>query len=236
MTTNRVLRTLHRELPRSGKFALALAIAALVGASEAGSGVAGSLGSSSPTCTLTSATSQPFLNWGDSNQYFLAQGGAMESDLTAAGWQLSGGAGLAAGNEPWNVTSPADSSSLQLPPGSSAISAPVCVTIHDPFFRAFTQSQGSQTGQLQVDALFTGNNGMQMVKRIGYLSANGAWALSSPVSFVNSIQPGQDGLASLSFRFTVVGNATFSLDDLYVDPIKSQGNDNCSGNCNPGQQ
>lgn len=209
---------------------------ALVGAFGAGAGVAGTPGSSSPTCTLTSATSQPFSNWGDSNQYFLAQGGSMESDLTAAGWQLSGGAGLAAGNEPWYVTSPTDGSSLQLPPGSSAISAPVCVTIHDPFFRVFTQSFGSPNAQLQVDAMFTGNNGMPMVKRIGYLAANGAWALSDPVKFVNSIQPGQDGLASLSFRFTVVGTATFSLDDLYIDPIKSQGNDNCGGNCNPGMQ
>jgi len=236
MTTNRVHRVLHRGHPRAGKFAVVLAVVALVGAVGAGSGAAGSLGSSSPTCTPTSATSQPFLTWGDSNQYFLAQGGAMESDLTAAGWQLSGGAGLVAGNEPWNVSSPTDGSSLQLPPGSSAISAPVCVTIHDPFFRIFTQSRDSANAQLQIDAMFTGNNGQPKVKRIGYLSANGAWALSDPVAFVNSIQPGQDGLASLSFRFTVVGNATFSLDDLYIDPIKNQGNDNCNGVCNPGAQ
>ena len=222
MYTNRVHRVLHRGLPRTGKFAVALAIMALVGAFGAASGTAGTLGSSSPTCTLASDTTQPFLGWGDSNQYFLAPGGAMESDLTAAGWQLSGGAGLAAGNEPWQVTSPADGSSLSLPPGSSAISAPVCVTTHDPYFRVFTQSQGSQTAQIQVDAMFTGNNGQPMVKRVGYIAANGGWALSDPIKFVNAIQPGSDGLASLSFRFTVVGNATFSLDDLYIDPIKSQ--------------
>jgi hypothetical protein len=176
-----------------------------------------------------SATSQPFLNWGDSNQYFLAQGGAMESNLTAAGWQLSGAAGLTAGNEPWYVTSSSDGSSLSLPPASSAISAPVCVTIHDPEFRVFTQSQGSQSATLQVDAMFTGNNGRPMIKSLGYLSANGGWALSDPVKFVKAIQPGSDGLASLSFRFTVVGNATFFLDDLYIDPIKSQGADGYPG-------
>ncbi len=153
----------------------------------------------------------------------------MESDLTAAGWRLSGGAGLGGGNEPWYVTSPSDSSSLSLPSGSSAISAPVCVTIHDPYFRVFLRSQGNQNAQLQVDALFTGNSGMPMVRKVGYISAVGAWTLSDPIKFVNAIQPGPDGLASLSFRFTVVGDATFSLDDLYIDPIKSQGHDGWGG-------
>jgi hypothetical protein len=215
MDTNPV----HRS--HSARFAAALAVTALLGAFAAGTGTAATVGSS-PTCTLSSEASQPFLGFGDSNSYFLASGGAMEGDLASAGWQLSGGAGPALGNEPWYVTSSADSSSLSLPPGSSAISAPVCVTIHDPYFRVFVQSYGSQGAQLQVDALFTGNNGKQMTKRVGYISATGTWTLSDPVKFVNAIQPGPDGLASLSFRFTVVGNATFSLDDLYVDPIKSQ--------------
>ena len=194
----------------------------LVGAFGAASGVAGTLGSSSPTCTLASGSSQPFLGWNDSNQYFLAQGGSMESDMTAAGWQLSDGAGLNVGDEPWHVTASSDSSSLLLPPGSSAISAPVCVTTHDPYFRVFARNQGDPIAILQVDALFTGNNGQPMTKRVGSISAGSGWALSDPVKFANAISPGKDGLASLSFRFTVVGNGSFSLDDLYVDPLKSQ--------------
>ena len=146
----------------------------------------------------------------------------MESDLTKAGWQLSGGAGLAVGNEPWHVTAASDSLSLSLPAGSSAVTAPICVTIHDPFFRVFVQNQGDPNAQLQVDALFTGNNGMPTVKSLSSISAGSSWGLSDPVKFTTAIQPGPDGLASLSFRFTVVGAGSFSLDDLYVDPLKSQ--------------
>jgi hypothetical protein len=230
MYTKRVYRVLHRGLPRAGKFAVMLAAMALVGAFGAGAGVAGNPGSSSPTCTLASATSQPFLPWNDSNQYFLAPGGAMESDLTAAGWQLSGGAGLAGGNEPYRVTSALDGSSLSLPAGSSATTAPVCVTIHDPEFRAFARNQGDPNAQLAVDALFTGNNGQQTVKRVGYISAGSSWALSDPVKFVKAIQPGPDGLALLSFRFTPT-SGNFSLDDLYIDPLKSQDGFSWGGGC-----
>ena len=45
---------------------------------------------------------QPFLSFKDDRDYVLAPGGAFE-DGSLAGWSLEGGAGVAAGNEPFNL-------------------------------------------------------------------------------------------------------------------------------------
>ena len=105
---------------RAGRFAALLAVVALVGALEAGVGTAGPKPSAPPSCNVSTNLVRPFLPWNDSHSYFLAPGGSMESDLSAAGWSLTGGAGLVAGSESYDVTGTPDSMSLGLPDGSSA--------------------------------------------------------------------------------------------------------------------
>jgi hypothetical protein len=223
MYTKRVHRMHHRGLSRAGKFAALLAITALSSAFAASAGAAGNLGSSSPTCTPTSDTSQPFLPWNDTNQYFLAPGGAMESDLTAAGWQLSGGAGLASGNEPFNVTgNTLDASSLALPAGSSVTTPWICATRDDPYIRLFVQNSGSVDSQLQVDALYVNGGGKLKVKNVAMISVGSSWTPSDQIRVLNAIKPGSDGTAQIAFRFTPVGAGSWAMDDLYIDPLKSQ--------------
>src|SRR3954464_6530288 len=65
-----------------------------------GSASAGVLVASAPDCD-NGANSQPFAQWGDDNEYFLAPAGTFESD--AAGWSAGTGSGVVADQEPWHV-------------------------------------------------------------------------------------------------------------------------------------
>ena len=222
MYANRVHRTLHRGAFRSGKFAVVLALAGVLGALGAGSAAAAAPQGASGTCP-SPTLSQPFLPWNDSSQYFLAPAGSMENDPTAAGWQLSGGAGLANGNEPFDVTgNPLDSSSLALPAGSSATTPWICATRSDPYIRFFAQNTGSGSSQLEVDALYYNNGGKLMSKNVAMLSAGASWSPSDQIRVLNAIKPGPDGTAQIAFQFTPVGSGSWSMDDLYIDPLKSQ--------------
>jgi len=229
MTTNRVHRVLHRGLPRSGKFAAALATMALVGAFGAGIGVAGN---PSRSCAVQPATSLPFLPWNDSSAYFLAPGGDMEGSPAAAGWMLQGGASLLPGSEPFDVTGNAsDSYSLGLPAGSSAMSSQVCVTIQDPTFRVFVRNTGDPKSQLMMQAIsFDGSGKMKTVDLGSIKAASTDWMLSSPVPYKAAINPGPDGTGLIGFSFGPKdASGNWQIDDLYIDPIKSQGSDSFGG-------
>ncbi len=223
MFTKRVHRT-HRGVPRSGKFAAVLAVMALVGAFAAGSGTAGN---SSRSCPVQPTSSQPFLAWGDSNSYFLAPAGDMESSPVAAGWSLTGGASLVAGSESSDVTGSAtDSYSLRLANGAAATTPLICVTIHDPELRFFAMNTGDAAAALEVRASFVGNDGKLHTKDLGAVHAGADWSLSQPLKYKDAIQPGPDGTGYVSFTFApndATGN--WQIYDLYIDPIKSQGSD-----------
>ncbi len=189
----------------------------------AGSAIAGRY-SAKPGCSVTPATSQPFLNWGDSHQYFVAPGGNMESDLSAFGWSLTGGAGLVAGNEPYDVSgNSSDSMSLALPSGGSATTPAICVTIHDPELRFFVMNTGVPGAKLHLQASFVGNDGKPHLKDLGDVRARSSWRLTSPIKFHDAIQPGPDGTGLVSFVFTPRdAKGHWQIDDLYIDPLKSQ--------------
>jgi hypothetical protein len=221
MHTNRVPRTDHRGLARSGKFVAALAVMSLLGALAAGTGAAGNPGRS---CSVQPQTSRPFASLGDPGSYFLAPAGDMESSPFAAGWWLSGGASLVDGSESFDVTGDAsDAHSLALPGGSSAMTPQICVTIMDPQFRVFVRNTGDPKAQLTVQAVTTNSSGQLRTIDLGALKGSADWSLSNPVLFRNAINPGQDGTGLVAFQFApkdATGN--WQIDDLYIDPIKSQ--------------
>src|SRR5690348_4269920 len=75
--------------------------------------------------------SRPFLPWLDLAQYQIAPDGGLESG--AASWTLSGAA-VTAGGQPWG----GGSQSLSVPAGSSAVTAPICITPFHPTIRFFS--------------------------------------------------------------------------------------------------
>ncbi len=225
MDTNRVHRVLHRGRPRTGKFAAVLAVTALLGAMGAAAGFAGTQDPSS--CTIPTPAFQPFLQWHDQGNYFLAPGGSFEGAPGKAlnGWSTSGKVQISKGsNESYYVTSPSDNQSLFLAGGSSATTPPICLSIHTPNLRFFAQDNGADSSTLQVFINYTGKDGSDQTAQVGSISAGSSWSLSPSVVFRTQIAPvvgGQDQ-TSVSFTFAPSDGSSWQMDDLYIDPLKSQ--------------
>jgi hypothetical protein len=161
------------------------------------------------------SSSTVFSPWLDPAQYVLAPGGAAES---ADGWSLDGGAAITSGNEPWTVRDPSDGRALTLPPGASATSSAMCVGIEHPDVRFFARSSGSAFGSLRVEALVETAAGDIASVPMGSV-ATGPWAPTTVMPLLASLLPLLPGdHTPVAFRFTANGPATFTLDDVYVDP------------------
>ena len=162
----------------------------------------------------SSALTQPFLPWLDSNSYKLVPGGDFEGPLS--GWTLSGGAGVVAGSEPAGVTGTVGSSSLSLPAGAAAQSATTCVDAAYPTFRFFarTDTPGSL---LAVSAVYNTLLGPTAVP-VGLVALSTALvADGADADRVGGRRPARDGTAPLALRFTEL-TGTSQIDDVFVDP------------------
>ena len=153
------------------------------------------------------AGSQVFLPWNDKALYYLAPGGGFESDTTS--WTLSGDATTSIGNETFFLGGSADTASLTLPAGASALSPAFCVETGSPTLRLFYEG-GSSGSSLKVEAIYAGGTKVTSVT-----SASSVW---TPTARLPILGPGlKTGWAQL--RLTAVG-AGYSVDDVYIDPRK----------------
>lgn len=173
--------------------------------------------SSATQCDNQSAE-QPFTRWNDNNSYVLAPDGGLEDG--GDGWSLTGAAHVASGNESYFVHDAGDSSSLALPSGSSATTGPVCVDLSRPTRRFFTRSTSTLLPSLlRVDVLFASPLGGTVSLPIGLLTQNSQWKPSPSLAVIANllaVLPG--GQTPVAFRFTAMGGATWSVDDVYIDP------------------
>jgi len=168
--------------------------------------------------------SQPFLPWLDASDYFLLPGGDLES---SAGWTLSGGAQIVAGNEPYRVHGAADARALHLPPASSARSAATCADSDEPMLRFFARNSGSVLSSLAVEATVrTTVLGLtvQTTIPVGVVPGTSqSWAPSLPAPFELSANQLVGGTTTVDFRFVPLGpGGDWYVDDVYVDPFKDR--------------
>jgi hypothetical protein len=179
---------------------------------------AGPLVASDPDCAPEGLT-QPFLPWLDVAQYQLAPSGTFESGT--AGWALEGRASVAAGNEPFFVHGKDEKTSLSLPAGSAATTPIVCVGIEHPTIRFFARSSGgAAVSSLKVEVLFEDATGAVRSAQIG-AAAGGDWAPTSVMPIVVNLLPLLPGdHTPVQFRVTPQGDADWSIDDFYVDPMR----------------
>jgi hypothetical protein len=165
-----------------------------------------------PSC---GATSQPFALWGDRSSYCAFPNLGFESGKT--GWTLTGTTSVVSANEPWHVSG-TGTHALQLAPGATALSAPLPVSLFDPWIRFFAHSQNAN-GPLQVQVRFRGLLGnLTGLLNFGSLSQSG----------FASWQPTQDILSALALplltstaQVKVTSQArsgSWQVDDLYLDP------------------
>lgn len=159
---------------------------------------------------------KPFVPWLDPANYVLLTNGSLESP---GGWTLSNGAKLVAGNEPFHVHSATDRSSLSLPPGSSATSPPLCITLLHPDLRFFAVNTGSVLSLLEVDAIVK-IGVLKLTLPVGLVIGTGTWQPTLPIPFLTNLLAPVSG--TVSFRFRPLGKAgRWQVDDVYVDPYKS---------------
>lgn len=198
---------------RTGAAAL-IAIAALAaGASAANAGV---LVASAPSCDAQSM-SKTFLPWLDVADYTALSGGSFEAN--GAAWSTTGGAGIANGNESFNVGAASDSKSLSLPQGSSATSPSICVGLEHPTVRFFVRRRsGGLLDSLRVDALVELAGGAVVPVLIGTVAGGGSWQPTLPMVIVGNLLPLLPGEHTpIAFKFTPQGG-DWSVDDVWVDP------------------
>lgn len=163
---------------------------------------------------------QPFLSWGDSNEYKLMPGGDFNG-TSAPGWTLSGGAKLVAGGEPFGVTGKVSSSSLYLPAGSSVQSPFTCVDAAYPFFRLFAKNN-SLLSVVAVSVVYKEPLVGELVLPVGVIALTPKWeptmqylTASALQGIVTAVTSG--GNPQVALRFTSVTGST-QIDDVFVDP------------------
>ena len=161
---------------------------------------------------------QPFAQWGDSADYFLAPDGGFEAG--GNDWSLRAGAGVTGGNEPFHVVSADDSRSLRLPAGGQATSAPFCIGAEHRTMRFFADAATSST--MNVDVLYADARGKDRTLRIAALSGDGAWAPTEIVPMVVNELAGPSNALSVRLRFTPHGRGAWTIDDVHVDPYRSR--------------
>ncbi len=182
---------------------------------------AGAFASNSILATCqTPPISNPFSQWGDSNDYFLAPGGSFEGTADQVGWTLSN-ATLTSGNEPFGVNDPGDSQSLTIAGGGSATSPFFCVDNTMSSLRFFAQQVSAGAG-LRAQALVQTSNGVTTVPLAHLLDGSTPnWAPSDPVVANTSGLPDGQTL-QVALQFTVRASAaSWQIDDVYVDPYRS---------------
>jgi hypothetical protein len=189
------------------------AAVALPGAANAGL-ISGLTGALLPTC---GATSQVFQQFGDSSHYYPVPNQGFENG--SAGWTLTGGAKVVTGSEPWGVSG-AGTSSLSLPPGSSATSPATCINLLAPHIRLFSTA-GAADGNLNVQVVFKGLTGNLLgILNYGTFSADSyrAWRPSDQVASLLALP-----LATMAvqLKFTpVTSSGSWQIDDVYIDPLR----------------
>jgi hypothetical protein len=164
---------------------------------------------------------QPFLPWLDPMQYVVAPDGGLEGG--AAGWALSGAAGVVPGNETFYVSGSTDDTALSLPAGTSATTPPMCVTLAHPDLRFFVRNTGGLFAAIRVDVLFEDAFGNVRSVPFGLVTAGRNWQPTLPMPFlVNALAAVSDGGSlPIAFRLTAYGGS-FVIDDVYVDPYASR--------------
>ena len=159
-----------------------------------------------------SSLSQPFANYGDSNEYKLVTGGNFEGSLS--GWTLSGGARVINGGNP-NGSS---GHSLYLPAGASVTTPFTCVNAAYPSFRLFARNDSllsTIVPQVVYKLPLLGNVALP----IGAAALSPNWSPTLPLltaSVVTGLLNG--GTAEVALKFTAALGPS-EVDDIYVDPL-----------------
>jgi hypothetical protein len=172
------------------------------------------------TKTATNCTdpvlSQPFKPYGDASTYKPVDGGTFENGT--AGWTLTGGAKVVAGNETAYANGRGDDQSLSLPAGSSATTPPVCVGLSEPTLRFFARKNSGLLSVMTVSVEVQLQLGVWVTLPIG-VDLGGAWHPSLPMLVIANVLPLlPPDQTAVRFKFAPILGGAWQVDDVFVDP------------------
>jgi len=124
-------------------------------------------------------------------------------------WSLRDGAAIVDGNQPYF----AGAKSLDLPVGSSATTAPICVTVAHPTIRFFARNTGSTLAPLTVTVQFKTLLGLPAELPVGEIVGGAQWQPTAPLLLLGNLLSNE-----VRFRFTPAPGSEWQIDDVYVDP------------------
>jgi hypothetical protein len=162
---------------------------------------------------------QVFLPWGDAAWYTPAPGGSLEDTTN---WTLNTRASIV----PQNNSFSSGTQSLFLGQNGQAISPAVCVSITNPTIRFFMKNSAPGS-TLKVSVIYEGLDGNVHQLKLASLTGGGSWQPSLVIPFhVNYLaEASSSGITAVAFQFDTQNISTinaggWTIDDLYVDPIK----------------
>lgn len=168
-------------------------------------------------CTVDqAATTRAFAQYGDAASYTLVPGGAFTASTT--GWTLTD---AALTDTPDSVGAPADSGSLQIDAGGSAVSPAICIDRAMPTFRFMARPVGDSPATMTVNLLWRDAAGGLHSRSVGTVSSStGAWAPSSVLPLATAVPLSETG-GTQSVQMEFVPDAAgpaWDIDDVYADP------------------
>lgn len=194
-------------------------LAATLGLTAAIASPAHAAGIANPyDCAPQPTLAQNFAAWNDFGQYTPVPNAGLENGTT--GWRLTGAARVVPGNEPWKIGGASHANALDLPGGSSAITAPICIDETYPHFRLFVRGTGSLKSALKIEVLYYDTKGnITNTKPYEYKSTTAAWQPTGLVGINVFTSKTTVAAAPVAFRFTpTTKDARYQIDDVYVDP------------------
>jgi hypothetical protein len=154
-------------------------------------------------------TSKAFAEFGDTNDYYLAPGGAFES----LSWERIGSVALNSDNDPFDLAP--GLFSAQLDSGES-ISASFCVDHTMPHLRFVAKRRSGQQLDVTVKTVFGGS----IDTSSGTLAITDAYESWTPTGYISlktgAIPAGESGTATVTMR----SSGTWRVDNVFLDPYR----------------
>ena len=169
-------------------------------------------------CPTTPVTN-PFAQFGDSNDYSLLSGASFESGTT--GWSLTKAA-VASGNESYKVRASTDAKSLVVQPTGIAVSPAFCVGIEHPSFRFFAKQASGSWATLNVKVRWKDSTGGVHDTTVGSLNGSSftSWTPTWSLALASSLplwMSGQTIQAQIVLDPEDYGGS-WAIDDIFIDP------------------